>query len=28
MPKPVLVAIDEFLNEKIYHRNPAKEQQK
>jgi DNA-directed RNA polymerase subunit K/omega len=26
MPKPVLVAIDEFLNEKIYHRNPAKEQ--
>ncbi|RYG01196.1 MAG: RNA polymerase Rpb6, partial [Chitinophagaceae bacterium] len=26
MPKPVLVAIDEFLNEKIYHRNPSKEQ--
>ncbi|KIA93034.1 RNA polymerase Rpb6 [Pedobacter kyungheensis] len=26
MPKPVLVAIDEFLNDKIYHRNPAKEQ--
>ena len=28
MPKPTLVAIDEFLNEKVYHRNPAKEQTK
>ena len=28
MPKPSLIAIDEFLNDKIYHRNPAKEQQK
>lgn len=27
MPKPTLVAIDEFLNKKVYHRNPAKEQQ-
>jgi DNA-directed RNA polymerase subunit K/omega len=27
MPKPSLIAIDEFLNDKIYHRNPAKEQQ-
>ncbi len=26
MPKPSLVAIDEFLNGKVYHRNPAKEQ--
>jgi DNA-directed RNA polymerase subunit K/omega len=26
MPKPTLIAIDEFLNEKIYHRNPSKEQ--
>ena len=26
MPKPVLVAMDEFLNGKVYHRNPAKEQ--
>ena len=26
MPKPTLVAIDEFLNGKVYHRNPAKEQ--
>lgn len=26
MPKPTLIAIDEFLNGKIYHRNPAKEQ--
>ena len=27
LPKPSLIAIDEFLNEKVYHRNPAKEQQ-
>ncbi len=26
MPKPSLVAINEFLNDKIYYRNPAKEQ--
>lgn len=26
MPKPTLVAMDEFLNDKVYHRNPAKEQ--
>lgn len=26
MPKPSLVAIDEFLNKKVYFRNPAKEQ--
>lgn len=26
MPKPGLIAIDEFLNDKIYYRNPAKEQ--
>lgn len=26
MPKPSLVAVDEFLNDKIYYRNPAKEQ--
>lgn len=26
MPKPTLVAIDEFLNDKIYYRNPSKEQ--
>lgn len=26
MPKPTLVAIDEFLNDKIYYRNPTKEQ--
>ncbi|WP_262248126.1 DNA-directed RNA polymerase subunit omega [Parapedobacter soli] len=25
MPKPTLVAIDEFLNDKIYFRNPANE---
>lgn len=25
MPKPTLIAIDEFLNDKIYFRNPAKE---
>lgn len=27
LPKPSLIAIDEFLNDKIYHRNPAKDQQ-
>jgi len=26
MPKPTLIAIDEFLNGKVYHRNPSKEQ--
>jgi len=26
MPKPTLIAVDEFLNGKVYHRNPAKEQ--
>jgi len=25
MPKPTLIAIDEYLNDKIYFRNPAKE---
>ena len=25
MPKPTLVAIDDFLNDKVYFRNPAKE---
>lgn len=27
MPKPTLVAVDEFLNNKIYFRNPSKEQE-
>ncbi|NGM63264.1 DNA-directed RNA polymerase subunit omega [Sphingobacterium sp. SGG-5] len=27
MPKPTLVAIDEFLNDKVYFRNPAKPQE-
>lgn len=27
MPKPSLVAVDEFLEDKIYFRNPAKEQE-
>ncbi|WDF56371.1 DNA-directed RNA polymerase subunit omega [Mucilaginibacter sp. KACC 22063] len=27
MPKPTLVAVQEFLEGKVYHRNPAKEQQ-
>jgi len=27
MPKPSLVAIQEFLEDKVYYRNPAKEQQ-
>ncbi|GAA4785104.1 DNA-directed RNA polymerase subunit omega [Olivibacter ginsenosidimutans] len=26
MPKPVLIAVDEFLNDKVYFRNPSKEQ--
>lgn len=26
MPKPTLLAVDEFLNDKIYYRNPSKEQ--
>jgi DNA-directed RNA polymerase subunit K/omega len=26
MPKPTLIAVDEFLSGKIYYRNPAKEQ--
>lgn len=27
LPKPTLVAIDEFLHEKVYFRNPTKEQE-
>jgi DNA-directed RNA polymerase subunit K/omega len=27
LPKATLIAIDEFLNDKIYYRNPAKEQE-
>ena len=27
LPKPALVAIEEFLTDKIYYRNPSKEQQ-
>ncbi len=27
MPKSTLVAMDEFLNDKIYYRNPSKEQE-
>lgn len=27
MPKPSLVAIDEFLHDKIYYRNPTEEQE-
>lgn len=27
MPKPSLIAIDEFLNDKVYYRNPAKDNQ-
>jgi DNA-directed RNA polymerase subunit K/omega len=27
MPKPSLVAVQEFLEDKVYYRNPAKEQQ-
>lgn len=26
MPKPSLIAVDEFLNSKVYYRNPSKEQ--
>ncbi len=26
MPKPTLIAVDEFLNDKVYFRNPSKEQ--
>ena len=26
LPKPVLIALQEYLDGKIYHRNPAKEQ--
>lgn len=26
MPKPTLIAVDEFLNDKVYYRNPAKEE--
>ena len=25
LPKPTLIAIDDFLHDKIYYRNPAKE---
>jgi DNA-directed RNA polymerase subunit K/omega len=28
LPKPVLIAVEEFLNDEIYYRNPAKEDQK
>lgn len=28
LPKPSLIAIDEFLNDKIYFKNPNKDQQK
>jgi hypothetical protein len=27
LPKPSLVAVQEFLDGKVYYRNPAKEQQ-
>src|ERR1041384_3107729 len=27
LPKPSLIAVQEFLEEKIYYRNPSKEQQ-
>ena len=27
MPKPTLVAVQEFLEDKVYYRNPSKEQQ-
>ncbi|MCT1532437.1 DNA-directed RNA polymerase subunit omega [Sphingobacterium daejeonense] len=27
LPKPTLVAIDEFLHDKVYFRNPSKEQE-
>ncbi len=25
LPKPTLIAVDEFINDKVYHRNPNKE---
>jgi DNA-directed RNA polymerase subunit K/omega len=28
LPKSTLIAIEEFLNDKVYHRNPAKEETK
>ena len=28
LPKPTIVAIEEFLHEKVYYRNPAKEDSK
>ena len=28
LPKPTLIAIDEFLHDKVYHRNPTKEKDK
>jgi DNA-directed RNA polymerase subunit K/omega len=28
LPKPTLVAVDEFLKDQVYHRNPAKEESK
>ena len=27
LPKPTLIAIEEFLNDKLYYRNPAKERE-
>lgn len=27
MPKPALLAVDEFFHDKVYYRNPAKEQE-
>lgn len=28
LPKPVLIAVEEYLNDEIYYRNPARENQK
>lgn len=28
LPKPTIIATEEFLNGKVYHRNPAKDDQK
>jgi DNA-directed RNA polymerase subunit K/omega len=28
LPKPIIIAIEEFLNDKVYFRNPAKEDSK
>ena len=28
LPKPTLIAIDEFLHDKVYYRNPTKEKDK